>query len=137
MSGSDRSVRVGGNITGSSVVAGDHNIVNTRMTQHVPPAPESVDVKAELAALREALTALAVPERGKLDRAMQDAAEEAGKAEPDKEEVAGALERAVKHAKAAEEFTASAERLVPRIAALGAWLGTHGRRLLAMVGIEA
>ena len=115
---------------------GDRNTVSTRMTQHVLPPPESVDAKAELAALREALSGLAMPERGKLDRAMQNAAEEADKAEPDKEEVAGAVERVVKHAKAAEEFSANAEKLVPRIAALGAWLGTQGQRVLGMVGIE-
>jgi hypothetical protein len=65
----------------------------------LPPA-HTVDVKAELAALREALAGLQrVPDRGKLERAMQDAVEEAAKPEPDKEEVGGAVERVVKYAK--------------------------------------
>jgi hypothetical protein len=51
-------------------------------------------VKAELAALRDALAELKkVPDRGKLDRAIEDAVEETGKAKPDKAEVGGALER--------------------------------------------
>src|SRR4051794_15655467 len=102
-SGSNRSVTAR-DITGSSLVTGDHNTVTTTMTQHTLPPPETVDVRAELAALRDLLTKLNVPERGKLDRAVQDAIEEAAKPKPDKEEVAGAVQRVVKYAKAAENF---------------------------------
>jgi hypothetical protein len=136
MSGSNRSVTAR-DITGSSIVTGDHNTVTTRMTQHTLPPADQVDVKAELAALREALAALQkMPDRGKLDRALDDADDEAKKPEPDKEEVGGALERAVKYAKAADDFGDHAEKLLPRLAALAAWLGANGHNLLAMLGIS-
>jgi hypothetical protein len=96
MSEDNRSVTAR-DITGSSVVTGDHNTVTTSMKQVPLPPADQVDVKAELAALREALAALQkVPDRGKLDRAIEDAVDETGKPKPDKEEVGGALERAVK-----------------------------------------
>ena len=83
-SGSNRSVTAR-DVTGSSIVTGDRNIVSTAMKQIALPPAEQVDVKAELAALREALAELKkVPDRGKLDRAMEDAAEETAKPEPDK-----------------------------------------------------
>jgi hypothetical protein len=102
----------------------------------LPPA-DQVDVKAELAALREALATLnKVPDRGKLDRALEDAADEAQKPEPDKKEVGGALQRAVKYAKAADDFGDHAEKLLPRLAALAAWLGPLGHSVLSMVGLS-
>jgi hypothetical protein len=98
---------------------------------------DQVDVKAELAALRDALAELKkVPDRGKLDRAIEDAVEETRKAKPDKAEVGGALERVGKYAKAADDFGEHAEKLLPRLAALGSWLGAHGHNLLAMLGVS-
>lgn len=132
--GNDRSITAR-DIAGSSVVTGDNNTVTTKLTQHPLPPPETVNVAVELTALRELLGKLNLPERGKLDRAMQDATEETAKPKPDKEEVAGALGRVVKYAKAADDFGQHAEKLLPRIAALSSWLGTHGQALLAMAGI--
>jgi hypothetical protein len=135
--GSNRSVTAR-DVTGSSIVTGDHNIVSTRMKQVPLPPAEQVDVKAELAALREVLAELKkVPDRGKLDRAVEDAVEETVKPEPDKEEVGGALERVVKYAKAADDFGEHAEKLLPRLAALASWLGPAGHMLLSMLGIAA
>jgi hypothetical protein len=54
MSVSDRLVTAR-DFTGSSIVTGDHNPVTTRMTQKTAPPANQVDVKAELASLREAL----------------------------------------------------------------------------------
>jgi hypothetical protein len=103
----------------------------------LPPA-DQVDVKAELAALREALAVLQkVPDRGKLDRAIKDASDEAKKPEPDKEELGGALERAVKYAKAAGDFTENAGKLLPRLAALASWLGPVGHGLLSMLRLSS
>ena len=83
-SGDNRSVTAR-DITGSSVVTGDHNTVTTTMRQVAAPPADKVDVKAELAALEELLAQLKnVPDRGKLDRAMQDAVEETAKPKPDK-----------------------------------------------------
>jgi len=136
-SGSNRSVTAR-DVTGSSIVTGDRNIVSTAMKQIALPPAEQVDVKAELAALREALAELKkVPDRGKLDRAMEDAAEETAKPEPDKKEVGGALERVVKYAKAADDFGEHTEKLLPRLAALASWLGPAGHTLLSMLGLSA
>jgi hypothetical protein len=101
----------------------------------LPPA-ETVDVKAELAALRELLAELkGVPNRGELDRAIEDAVEETAKAEPVKAEVGGAVERAVNYAKSASDFDDHVEKLLPRLAAIASWAGAAGRGLLAMAGI--
>jgi hypothetical protein len=136
MSGSNRLVTAR-DITGSSIVTGDHNTVSTRMKQIALPPADQVDVKMELAALRAALAELKeVPDRGKFDRAIEDAAEEIAKPEPDKEEVGGALERVVKYAKAADDFGEHAEKLLPRLAALTSWLGPAGRGLLNMIGLS-
>ena len=131
--GDDRSVKVGGNLTGSSVVTGDNNVVSTHMRQYTLPPPETVDVKAELAALQELVAML--QDRGKLNRALEDATDETGKANPDKEEVAGAVGRIVEYAKAADDFDEHVTKLLPHIAALGSWLGTAGYALLKAAGI--
>jgi hypothetical protein len=136
MSGSNRSVTAR-DIAGSSIVAGDHNIVSTTMKQIALPPADQVDVKAELAALREALAEIKkVPDRDRLDRAIQDAVEETAKPDPEKEYVGGALERAVKCAKAADDFGEHAEKLLPRLAALASWLGANGHSVLSMLGIS-
>jgi hypothetical protein len=129
-SGDNRSVTAR-DITGSSIVTGDHNTVTTTMKQITLPPAHTVDVKAELSALREALAGLQrVP-----DRAMQDAVEETVKPEPDREEVGGAVERVVKYAKVADDFVEHTEKIVPRLAALASWLGPAGRALLNMLGV--
>jgi hypothetical protein len=106
------------------------------MRQVTMPPADQVDVKAELAALRELLAGLKnVPDRGRLDRAMQDAVEETAKPEPDKEWVGNALERVAKSAKAANDFSENAEKIVPRLVALGSWLGPAGRAVLNALGV--
>jgi|SRR5208283_645538 len=132
--GEDRSVKAG-NITGSVVTTGDSNLVATRIQQYTLPPPEAVDVRVELAALQGLVSKLNVPERGKLDNAIEDAVAETSKADPDKEEVADAVGRIVKYAKAADDFSEHASNLLPHIAALGSWLGTHGHALLTAIGI--
>jgi uncharacterized membrane protein len=134
-SGDNRSVQAG-SIVGSNVVTGDQNTITSTIHVALPPAG-TVDPKAELAALRQALAGLQTPERGKLDRALQDAEEEAAKRAPDKTEISGALQRAVKAAKGANDFAGQVETLAPRIAALASWLGTAGHALLALAGLSA
>jgi hypothetical protein len=99
------------------------------------PPPDTVDVRAELAALQELVCKLNLQDRGKLNRAIEDATEETNKADPDKEEVADAVGRIVKYAKAADDFD-DVSNLLPHIAALGSWLGTYGHALLTAVGMS-
>jgi hypothetical protein len=134
-SGDNRSVTAR-DITGSSVVTGDRNVVSTTMKQVTLPPADSVNLKAELAALGELLAELKnVPDRGKLDRAMEDAVEEAAKPQPDKDEVGGAVERAIKYAKSANDFGEHVEKLLPLLTAIASWVGAAGRALLATVGV--
>src|SRR4051812_6183222 len=105
------------------------------MTQHTLPPPETVDVKAELAAIKDLLAKLNGPEREELDHAVQGAERRAAKPEPDKKEIAVEAERIVKYAKAADDFSEHASKLVPRLVVLGSWLGNYGRPLLTMLGV--
>jgi hypothetical protein len=133
-SGGDRSVKAR-DIIGSAVVTGPNNRVEMRGVKVTLPPAESVRPERELAELRALLIAMQVPERGRLDRALQDAEEEAAKPAPDKEEVGGALERVVKCAKGAAEFSEQVEKLAPKLAALAAWLGPVGHKLLVAAGL--
>jgi hypothetical protein len=110
-------------ITGSQVITGDRNRASMRGTTIALPPPESVDLRRELAALQAALAAMQVPERGKLDRALQDATEEAAKPEPEKDEIGEALDRVVRYAERAGDFAENASKLQPILAALASWLG--------------
>ncbi|MGI8569379.1 MAG: hypothetical protein ACR2KT_10080 [Methylocella sp.] len=132
--GDDRSVKAR-EIKESIVVTGDKNKVSTKMTWYNLPLPDKVDAKAELAALHELVAKLNLRERGKFERAVEDAKEEIAKSDPDKEEVAGAVGRIVKYAKAADDFDEHVTKLLPHIAALGSWLGTAGDALLRLAGI--
>jgi hypothetical protein len=50
---------------GSSAVTGDRNVVRTEYQPSLPPA-ESVDIQAEVRALRELFSTLGAPEQAKL-----------------------------------------------------------------------
>lgn len=126
-------IAIGGSVKDSPIVAGDHNVV--QMTKTTLPPAENVDIRAELAALRAVLGVLATADAAKIGRALDDAEDEAGKAEPDKEEIGGALDRALEYAEKADGFATVTEKLVPRVKAIAAWLGEHGPRLLRFVGL--
>ena len=113
-------------IIGAQVITGDNNRVSMHGVAVTPPAAASVDVAAELAALRELLVGLNAPDAGKLERALQDAEEEAAKPEPDRDEIGGAIERAVKYAKGASDFSAHMAKLTPHLTALASWIGSLG-----------
>lgn len=132
--GDDKSVRAR-DIIGSQVITGDKNTATMKNVKVSLPPQDTVDIKAELSALRDLLASLNAPDQGKLDRALQDAEEEAQKPEPDKDEIGSAIERAVKYAKGASEFAENAEKLAPRLAAVASWLGSNGLKILAMAGI--
>lgn len=118
--GDDRSVRAGGNITGSNIQTGDHN--EAALTAQIPPAA-SVDLAAAIAALRAELLALDAPDRGKIERALEDAREEAEKDEPDRAEVTGSLERALGYARKAADFSDHAGKIGDLVIQIGGWVG--------------
>ncbi len=132
--GDDKSVRAR-DIIGSQVITGDNNTATMKGVKVSLVPADTVDIKAELSALRDALASLNAPDQGKLDRALQDAEEEAAKPEPDKDEIGGAIERVVKYAKGASEFGEHVGKLAPRLAAVTSWLGSNWLKILAMAGL--
>lgn len=88
----NRSVSVGGSVTGSAIVTGDSNTVSVQYQQAALPSPESVDMAAELKALKEALANLQTPDRRKIDNGLDEAEDELKKPQLDKDEVGKAME---------------------------------------------
>ena len=132
----ERSISVGGDMIGSSAVTGDQNVVRTRYQASLPPAA-SVDIQAEVSTLRQLLAALGSPEQAKLEHALADAEEEAAKPQPDRDEVGGALDRALKYAKQANGFAEQVAKLKPHLEAACSWLGQNWYKLLAAAGLDA
>ncbi|GAA6623963.1 hypothetical protein [Scytonema sp. NUACC26] len=85
-SGQNRSVSVGDNATGSAIITGDSSTANVNFQQVSLPAPASVNIQAELNALREILANIETSDRHKIDNAFADAQEELNKPQPDKDE---------------------------------------------------
>jgi len=131
---SERSISVGGDMIGSSAVTGDHNVVHTEYRALLQPV-ESVDIGAEVRALRELLTTLEAPEQAKLERALADAEDEAAKPEPDRDEIGGALDRAIRYATKANNFAEQATKLKPHLEAACSWLGRNWHKLLAAASL--
>jgi hypothetical protein len=137
---SQSSIHIGGSVSGSNVMfAGDNNttvVGNNNVTdiRNKMPAPETVDIRKELAALREILMKLDTPESGKIDRAITDAEEEASKPEPDKDEVGSALERVMKAAQKVGTFKTIVTMLEPHVLSVSAWLGTNWHSLTKFIG---
>ncbi|MGD1859273.1 MAG: hypothetical protein ACFB0E_04800 [Leptolyngbyaceae cyanobacterium] len=132
---SDRSVQIGGSVTGSAVVTGDSNTVSVQFQPATLPEPQAVDIKAELAALKAVLIQLQSEDQRKINNALEDAEIELEKPEPDKDEVSQALDRALNYAEKATGFAAAIDNLRPHVEAAAGWLGKHGYKLLPLVGL--
>lgn len=131
----NRSVSVGGSVTGSAITTGDNNVTSVQYQLVSLPTPESVDMRAELNALREILVKLESSDRRKIDNAFADVEEELNKPQPDKTEVGKALDRAFDYAKKAEGFVSLTEKLKPHLTKTVAWLGDRWHKLLNIVGL--
>lgn len=135
-SGDDHSVHVGGNMTASQVITGNHNQATMSGTRVTLPPPDTIQPASELAELRELLASLDTPDRGKIERALADAEEEAAKPDPDRDEVGSALDRALGYARKASDFGEQIEKVAPKVKALASWLGTNWHKILAVVGLS-
>ncbi|BAY48350.1 hypothetical protein NIES4073_35010 [Kalymmatonema gypsitolerans NIES-4073] len=133
--GQNRSVSIGGTVTGSAVITGDSNTANINFQQVSLPTPASVNIEIEINALREILGKLESSDRRKIDNAFEDAQEELNKPQPDKNEVGKALERAFDYAKKAEGFACTIAKLQPHLTKTTAWLGDNWHKLLSLVGL--
>jgi len=133
-SANNRSVSIGGNVTGSAIVTGDRNVVKVTL-----PKPASVSIKDELAALRAILAELQTSDadRRRIDRALDDAEAELEipEAEQDRDLIGGAMERAIQYAEKVEGFAEKIEKLKPHIKNAAAWLGQNWHKLLPVVGL--
>jgi hypothetical protein len=130
--GDNRSVQIGGSVTGSPVVTGDSNTVSVQFQQASLPAPETVDIQAEIEALKEIFASLNNPT---ITGAAEELAQEVAKPEPDKEIIADALETGLKRIKKLADFGDAIDRLRPHVEATAGWLGQHGHKLLPLVGL--
>ena len=131
----NRSVSIGGSPIGSAIQTGNSNNASVQFKQTTLPAPEHVNIRAEIDAIREALAKLETSDRRKIDNAFADAKEELKKPEPDKDEVGQALERALNYGKKAEGFVQLIEKLEPHLTKAIAWLGESWHKLLSVVGL--
>lgn len=131
----NRSVSIGGSVTGSAIQTGDYDIANINYQQVSLPAPETINIQAEINALREIIEKLETSDRPKIDNAFEDAQEELNKPQPDKDEVGDALNRALKYAKKAEGFAGAIEKLQPHLSKITDWLGDNWHKLLGFVGL--
>ncbi len=132
---SNRSVSVGGDASGNIIQTGDNNVASLQFTQTTLPPPESVDIKAELAALGELVGQLQSEDEKKIGRALEDAQNEVAKSEPNRDEVGDALERALKYAQKADGFVETAVNLKGHMTNVVSWLGDNWHKLLPLVGL--
>ena len=128
-SNQDRSVRIGRDVIGSTVVTGDNNRVSGQASL---PQPEAVDIQAELKALQAILASFDDPVASGVAQKLE---QEASKPEPDKSIVATTLETGLTYAKNLAGFSEAIDKLRPHVEAAAGWLGKHGYKLLPLVGL--
>ena len=102
-SAGDRSISVGRDTVGNVMVTGDRNRVDAMteasLNRITLPRAGSVNIGRKLAQIRAVLERVGGEYAGKIGRALDDAAEEARKPQPDKDEIGMALDRALDYAK--------------------------------------
>ena len=135
----NRSISVGRDANGSIMVAGDNNRIDARIqaTQSrtsLPPAG-TIDIGQELAQVRAVLARIGGENAGKIQRALDDATDEANRPDPNRDEVGRALDRALVYAKASTGFAEEVSKLAPRVKNAVDWLGASWHKLLAIVGL--
>jgi hypothetical protein len=121
--------------TGSILVAGSGNTINARLCVELgkepPSTAEGVDICAEFAELRNILEQLQTLDKGKIQRALDDAGEELAKPEVDKSEVGRAVKRALDYAGKVASLGNEAVKLAPHVYKLAKWLGVEWPSLLS------
>jgi ABC-type transporter Mla subunit MlaD len=131
----ERNVTIGGNVSGSAVVTGDQNTTEVRYQRAVLPPAASVDIRAEIGTLAQLLAGLNTGQRQKIANALSEAADDAGRVHPDKDEIGKSLERALDYASKAADFSDKSEQIVTHVQRVVAWLGDNWHKLLPLVGL--
>ena len=119
---------------GGAAVTDDHNVTEVHYRKVTLPPADRIDIRSELAALKELLVGLNTGDRTKIANALAEAADEAAKPQPDKNEIGGALERALGYAGKATDFGDKAGKIATHVQNAVAWLGDHWHKLLPLVG---
>jgi hypothetical protein len=114
-------VTVGGNVVGSAIAAGDHNVQT--VTFSGSDAAEREAVLSALQAIAAALGELKGAAANSAQREAAAAVEAAKKQDPDKSEIGQALDTALGAARKVDEFAAIAGRLLPLVTSVATWLG--------------
>lgn len=95
---------------------------NNAASENAATAPSLEEVRAELENLRKIFAGLIIADKPKVERALADAKDELDKAQPDKQEIAEALDRALKNAKKAGALTKEfQESILQPLEKLAAW----------------
>ncbi len=129
---SDKRINVsGGTLKNVALSSGNKNQISQQFQENVGPVMNLEEIRGEFAKLRELLAGLELAEPKKVERALEDAGDELQKPEPDKSEVADALDRALKVAgKTGDVLKTVQDKIVPFGKNIGAWLGQHGETLM-------
>jgi hypothetical protein len=130
----DRRVSIDGDAVGNVITTGDSSLVEAHVVagkhEMQLPDPATVDVAMDLAVIRGILVGMGSEHQKKIGRAIDDATDEAGKRNPDKDELGKALERALSYAKSATTFATETKKLGPHLRSAVAWLGEKWHGLL-------
>jgi hypothetical protein len=132
-------VSIGGSVRRSAIVTGDRNKVELarEAASAAPRETDTEEIIRAIGALREQLENLETEDRGKILRALADAQEEAQKPAPDKEEVAGALERVIRYAKTAHGIGDVVVELQRPLSVIAGWVGTAAPLAARPFGLAA
>lgn len=125
----NRTINIGGNVSSSVMITGNKSRVTTTFDNSINTAI-STDIAQEISLIKEALSSLNFEHQLKVNNALSEAQFEADAEEKDKLEIGSALERALKYAKKAEDFSASIERIKPHVINVASWLGGSWLKLV-------
>ena len=117
---SKSSISIGGSVSQSALLAGDRNEIRLtpERTSHASRQTDRAEITQALRTLRE------TKDRGKIHSALTDAEEEAQRPKPDKEEVAGELERVMKYATTENSIAEVVVELKRPLSIIAHWVGT-------------
>ncbi|MBP0027028.1 hypothetical protein [Roseofilum sp. Guam] len=129
----NRSISIGGDVTGSSIVTGDGGQSKVQFQQAPLPKPETVNIIfSELKAIEEIFTNFNDPIATGV---AQKLASEAEKPESDPTIVAETLDTGLNYIQKLSAFAENVNQLQPHVKATANWLGEHGHKLLPLVGL--
>ena len=132
---SERSISVGRDVVGSALVTGDSNTMKIQFKQATIPPASDVNIKAEIEELRQLLLSLTTDKQSRIETALNEAAEDAAKTDPDKNEIGKSLERALDYASKASDFAEKSGKVASAVQNIVGWLGDNWTKLLPLVGL--